>query len=261
MEKQLFIFFFWILLIPVVQSQSPYQLKPKKELTIIGTGLGLGTAGFYFHQQMKPLSTMQINALQKKGISKWEVWTTKQGSEKSKNASNILLYTSQTFPVVLTLIDKSMRKDYLKIGTLYSETFLVNIGLTSLVKNSVRRARPFVFDPDLPNEEKITKSARTSFYSGHTSGTASMCFLTARLYADYHPDSKWKPVVWTAAAVVPAAAGILRMRAGKHFSSDVLLGYLTGAAIGYFMPRIHFKKNTITEDYSSFRNTLVLPLK
>ena len=185
---------------------------------------------------------MEINALQQKGISDWEEWTTMQGSEKSNKASDIILYSSQIIPGILTLADKSMRKDFLKIGTLYSEVFLVNLGMTALVKNTVRRARPFVYDPNTQLEEQMTKSARTSFYSGHTSETAAMCFLTASLYADYHPESKWKPVVWTAAAVLPAAAGILRMRAGKHFPSDVITGYVTGAAVGYFLPKIHLRK-------------------
>ena len=225
-----------------INAQSPYQLKPKKEISIIGAGLGLGGAAFYFHQRLEPLSVMEINALQQKGISDWEEWTTMQGSEKSNKASDIILYSSQIIPGILTLADKSMRKDFLKIGTLYSEVFLVNLGMTALVKNTVRRARPFVYDPNTQLEEQMTKSARTSFYSGHTSETAAMCFLTASLYADYHPESKWKPVVWTAAAVLPAAAGILRMRAGKHFPSDVITGYVTGAAVGYFLPKIHLRK-------------------
>ncbi len=227
-------------------AQSPYELKLKKELTLVGTGLGLGGAAYFFHRQMEPLSLGQIEAFETKGISDWEEWTTGQGSEKSNRASDIILYSAQLIPGVVTLADKSMRKDALKIGVLYSEVFLLNLGVTALVKNTVRRARPYVYDQDYPLEEKLFKSARTSFFSGHTSETAAMCFLTARLFADYHPDSQWKTVVWSAAAIVPAAAGILRMRAGKHFPSDVITGYAVGAAIGYFLPKIHLapgKKN------------------
>lgn len=223
-------------------AQSPYELKPKKEITLIGSGLlTLGTAK-YLNGKMNPLTEMEIMDLQLKGISNWEEWTTMQGSEKSNTVSDVLLYSSQIFPAVLTLADKKMRKDYLKIGTLYSEVFLVNVGLTALVKNSVRRARPFVYDPEESLEKQMTKSARTSFYSGHTSGTAAMCFMTASIYEDYHPDSKWKPVVWAGAVTIPAVAGIMRMRAGKHFPSDVITGYVMGAAVGYFLPKIHLRK-------------------
>ena len=208
----------------------------------MGTGLStLGTAR-YLNDKMNPLTEMEILNLQAEGISDWEEWTTMQGSEKSNTVSDILLYSSQIFPAAMTMVDKKMRKDFLKIGTLYSEVFLVNVGFTALVKNAVRRARPFVYDPDESLEKQMSKSARTSFYSGHTSGTAAMCFLTASIYEDYHPDSKWKPVVWAGAATIPAVAGIMRMRAGKHFPSDVITGYVMGAAVGYFLPKIHLKK-------------------
>ncbi len=230
-----------------INAQSPYELKWKKELSIYGTGLGFGGAAYYFHDKLKPLTIPEINDLQQKGISDWEEWTTMQGSKKSAKASDHIYNVAQALPAILTLADKSMRKDYLKIGVMYTQTFIVNGAMTALVKNTVRRARPFVYDPETPLDEQMTKSARTSFYSGHTSGASSMCFLTARLYADYHPDSKWKPYVWAAAAIVPAVQGTLRMRAGKHFPSDVITGYVMGAVVGYFIPKLHLRKDRSDE--------------
>ena len=242
MERLNIIVFICCLFFINTNAQSPYELKLKKEISIVGTGLGLGGAAYLLNKKMPLLSEMEISRLEEKGISSFEEWATKQGSEKSDRASDILLFSSQLLPGILTLADKSMRKDYLRIGTLYSEVFLVNLGMTAFAKNAVRRTRPFVYDPDVALEEKMVKSARTSFYSGHSSETAAMCFLTARLYADYHPESKWRPAVWAAAATVPAVTGYLRMRAGKHFPSDVITGYVMGAAVGYFLPKIHFKK-------------------
>lgn len=239
MKQLLFLFLFSSCFSVFINAQPVYQLKPKKEITIVGTGLALGGAAYFLNKELNPLTLSEIESLQAKGISDWEEWTTGQGSRKSRIASDIVVYSSQLIPGIMTLADNSMRKDAFKIGALYGEVFLVNLGMTAFTKNAVRRARPFVYDNDTPLDEKMTKSARTSFYSGHTSETAAMCFLTASLYADYHPDGKWKPVVWSAAAVVPAAAGILRMRAGKHFPSDVITGYVMGAAVGYFLPKIH----------------------
>jgi hypothetical protein len=223
-------------------AQSPYQLKPGKELAISFTGLGLAGASFYFDQKTEPLTLLPTNQLSSGNLSDFERWVTSQSSVESHKRSNILLFSSQAFPVALTLFDKTMRKDAFTIATLYGETALLNISLTSLAKNTVRRTRPYVYGDAVTLEEKMTKNARQSFYSGHTSQTAAMCFLTARLYASYHPGSRWKPVVWTAAATIPAVTGLLRMTSGKHFPTDVLVGYITGAAIGYFIPRIHLRR-------------------
>ena len=66
-----------------------------------------------------------------------------------------------------------------------------------------------------------------------------MCFMTAKIYQDYNPGKKSVPWVWAAAAVVPAATGIMRQQAGKHFWTDVVLGYALGAAIGVLVPELH----------------------
>lgn len=221
---------------------SPYQLRAKQEIAIGLAGMGTAGTAFVLNQNLDPLTEAEILDLQAEGISSFESWATGQRSAQSGHASDYLLYSSQAFPVILTLLDKPVRQDFLKVGTMYSEALLINGGLTALVKNVVLRPRPYVYDASQPLEFQQRLSARTSFWSGHTSQTATMCFLTARLYADYHPESRWRPVVWTAAAAVPAATGLLRMTAGRHFPTDVLTGYLTGAAIGYFLPRLHRKK-------------------
>lgn len=89
---------------------------------------------------------------------------------------------------------------------------------------------------------KLTKSARYSFFSGHTSSAAAMSFFTAKVFSDYFPDSKWKPLVWTMAATLPALTGYFRIKGGKHYPTDVIMGYTVGALIGFFVPYIHQTK-------------------
>ena len=108
-------------------------------------------------------------------------------------------------------------------------------------QSTAKRARPFVYNPDAPLGEKQNKDARYSFFSGHTSGTACLSVVAAKIWSDYHPGSGWKPLVWSTALAWPAAVGILRVKAGKHFPTDVLVGYAVGFACGYFLPKIHFK--------------------
>lgn len=239
MKKLFLLFFTFLFFVLSITAQSPYQLKPGRELALFGTGAGLMSASYYFHKKLDPLTELQIAEYKAEGLSNFERWVTTQRSVRSHKASDIILYSSTLYPVVFTLADKNMRNDAFKIGNMYGEVLLINAGLTALIKNTVRRGRPYVYGNYLTMEEKMTKSARNSFPSGHTSQTASFSFLTARLYADYHPDSKWKPVVWSVAAALPLTTGILRMTAGKHFPTDVIVGYAIGAAVGYFVPVIH----------------------
>jgi membrane-associated phospholipid phosphatase len=73
--------------------------------------------------------------------------------------------------------------------------------------------------------------------------TAAATFFAAKVFTDFNPDSKLKPYVWTAAAIVPAVVGYQRLRAGKHFLTDNLLGYGVGMACGILIPELHKVKN------------------
>jgi PAP2 superfamily len=240
-----FIFSAWLLLFSFFSAfaQSPYQLKLGREIGLYGGGIALGLGGIYFQNQIKPLTEAQILNLNASDLTKFERWVTTRSSVRSHNTSNVLLITSNLCPIVLTLADKSMRKNAGTIGVIYTQAAFINLGLTALAKSTVRRTRPYAYQSELTLEEKMTTNARQSFWSGHTSQSATMCFLTAQMYADYHPDSKWRPVVWTAAAAIPLTTGILRLTSGKHFPTDVITGYATGAAIGLLLPRLHRRMN------------------
>jgi membrane-associated phospholipid phosphatase len=86
--------------------------------------------------------------------------------------------------------------------------------------------------------------SQRSFYAGHTAATAAASFYTAKVFQDYNPGSKLKPLVWVVAAATPAVVGYLRYKAGMHFLSDNLLGYAMGAAAGILIPEWHKTKGS-----------------
>ena len=88
-------------------------------------------------------------------------------------------------------------------------------------------------------EERQTASAKQSFYSGHSSHVSTLSFFTASVLTDLYPESKLKFIWWSAAATLPAATAYLRYNAGRHFLSDVIVGYIVGGTIGYLVPKLH----------------------
>jgi membrane-associated phospholipid phosphatase len=108
-----------------------------------------------------------------------------------------------------------------------------------LVKTSTLRVRPYVYNDEVPLDKKLDDEARQSFFSGHTSISAVNSFFLAKVFADYYPGSPWRPLTWGVAAAIPAFTGWMRVRAGKHFATDVMAGYAFGALLGYFIPHMH----------------------
>ncbi len=153
--------------------------------------------------------------------------------------SDVFMFSSVALPGLL-LIDKNIRKDK-SFYLMYAEVLMLNGGATYLAKTLANRPRPFMYDANTSPELTNGKEPLRSFFSGHTSFTAASLFFMAKVYHDYHPHSPWRFVMWTGAAVTPAVTGLLRVRAGKHFPTDVATGYLVGAATGYLVPLIHQK--------------------
>ncbi|MDX1906707.1 MAG: phosphatase PAP2 family protein [Bacteroidia bacterium] len=198
--------------------------------------------GYWLQRQVVPLTPAQVNNLQLEDIPAFDRSAVTAWRPQVADVSDYWVLGSMLLPATLMLHPR-MRQDAGAIALVYAETFSLNTGLTFLTKVAAGRTRPYAYldsgtDIDLAALQ-LEPDARLSFYSGHTSSAAAISFMTARLYSLYFPNSRAKPYVWVAAAVVPGVAGWMRVRAGKHFPSDVVAGYLTGMAIGITVPSLH----------------------
>lgn len=246
MKKIIFIGLFCFLLqLLIAQSESPYQLSWQVDAPIATAALGMGVAYIYVDYKTTPMSYDYINSLDRKDIWGFDRDATYNWSLPVRTSSDILMYSSYTLPFIL-LADQKIRKDYLKIAVIYAETFALAIAATGLTKTLVKRPRPYTYNEKVDWHYKEEKDAQYSFFSGHTSTVAAVCFMTAKVFNDYNKGNKAVPWVWAAAAVVPAVAGILRQQSGQHFWTDIISGYAIGAAIGILVPELHrikvFKK-------------------
>lgn len=239
--QKIFWGFLYLFSFHFVVAQPEYQLSKKVDISIGVAALAANATGIILLKNKSVLSLETINRLNRKDVWKPERFATDHWRPNHATASDVLLYTSEVLPLVL-LASAKIRKDAPKIGLIYAETLLLNGGLTTLTKEIFKRKRPFNFNTKAPLDEKQKKDARSAFFSGHTSFSAAATFFLAKVYADYYPDSKWKPYVWSGAALFPLATGILRVSSGKHFPTDVFIGYLVGAATGVLVPHLHRKE-------------------
>ncbi len=225
--------------VPIL-GQSPYNLNLKKEIPYISTAVGLNLGGAYLASQLNNLSITQIAALDANKVNSFDRFATTNLSNSFARASNGLEIATQLLPI-LFLSKKKSRRHFGQILAMYVEASFINTGLTIVTKMTFHRTRPFVYNPAVPIEDKLGRTARASFISGHTSTAAVGCFFTAKIFSDFYPDSPWKPLVWGAAGVIPGVMGYFRVAAGKHYPTDVMAGYLVGGAIGFLVPHLHKK--------------------
>lgn len=241
-----FFIFCFLLLFSFQTSFSQYTLDWKKEPIQFGVGSGLAGAGFLFLNDFDIPSDDELRNLHLTPPDfkfKPDKWAIKQSSDGARITSDILLFTS-VIPPALLFLDRPKENDDRQTQLIMTtETLVLTWGLTSFSKRAFKRKRPYMYNNDLlkfPMECRRSKNAQQSFFSGHTSGSAALYFFTAATYSKYYPDSKFKPWVWGASVSIPALTGFMRIKAGKHFPTDVIVGYAVGALIGgVLVPKLH----------------------
>lgn len=216
---------------------AQYNYRPKFDVIAGSVSFaGLGTS-LYLQRKVDPLSVQLINGLNRQSIHPFDRIATYQWNKNIAKLSDGLAVSACILPFYFAL-DKNNRRDFPKILNVTGQSVLFSLALSNGFKLG-KRNRPFLYNSDVPLEEKLKSDARMSFFSAHTTTVSSMCFSFAFAYDTYHKGSKHTPYVYAGAIVVPAIEGFLRVKAGKHYPSDVIVGYLVGLGSSYLMYRIH----------------------
>jgi membrane-associated phospholipid phosphatase len=225
-------------------NNKPFELSPGKEAAIIGAGAAIGITALIIVSNNDKLTKDGVNSLNPENIGGFDRIAI--GPYQEDALGDILVYSSFLLPLTF-LAYNDTREDFGTLSLMYGEVVLLNAGINGLVKGLTTRNRPYVYDDNSPTEEKYKVSARHSFYSGHTSFTASNTFFTARVFSEYLSDNTTQVLIWSAAALIPAVTGFSRVNTHNHFPTDVIVGYIVGAAIGYIIPEIHKFENESSE--------------
>ncbi len=166
-----------------------------------------------------------------------------QHSTSASNWSHRTLYASVAAPIILTLVDSKMNTESNSIFWMGLQGYFLESGITQLVKILSERPRPSIYQKGTDMlHTPLSKNATKSFFSGHASTSAYFAFFAARVYVDLHPDSRIKPVIWGLASALSGTTGYLRTRAGKHFYTDIVAGWIYGASLGLVIPALHRSK-------------------
>lgn len=224
-------------------AQSPYALKTGRELTLLGAGVvTLGTSAA-LKSSIDPLTKADISALDRSDINAFDQKATFHWSTSAGRLSDVTLAGNVAVLGLLSLGTKPIRQDIKTVAVMYIETIALANGLERTVKAITQRARPFVYNTAAPLDEKLTRDARQSFFSGHATNAFATAVFTGEVFRHYFPHSRLKPVVWVGALGLATATCVLRYEAGKHYPTDLLAGAAFGSLVGWGIPKLHEVKN------------------
>lgn len=113
-----------------------------------------------------------------------------------------------------------------------TEAIFVGMGVTSVLKTTLGRARPYITADTNPRDFEFARGFKSrkyqAFPSGHSTTAFSVAAAVTAETTEWWPRSTWiiGPILYGGATLV----GLSRMYEDKHWASDVVMG----AAIGVF---------------------------
>jgi hypothetical protein len=162
-------------------------------------------------------------------------------SLRASQISDVLLGASLAAPIAYLIGTRIDDADGDRL-LIYGEAVAFDFALFQIVKRVVQRPRPYRYSssPDaVAYAQSQGDDADLSFYSGHAA--TSFCAATAGAYllSASSASRGERAFAWAGGFAAAAATSNLRVRAGKHFYSDVTIGAAVGVAIGYLVPALH----------------------
>jgi len=227
---------------PGNRPQHPYKIKPWLDipLTLATDAWSIYGMGVIYNRDRVPAE--ELLALNKNTINRFDRPIADNYSPKAATMSDRFFYGSMPLPL-LFLLDKKIRKDGLEVGLLYLETMGITGTIYTVSAMSVNRFRPYAYNPNVEMDVRGRGGARNSFFAGHVAVVATSTFFMAQVYTHYHPDMKGKWVLYSLAGAATATTGYLRLKAGQHFKTDVIVGAVVGTLVGNLVPHFHRNKH------------------
>ena len=229
-------------IVPVSSQTYNFNLKDDKLefLTSLGTNVGI-----HLYDHFRPGEYFDdYDELDRNLLWSIDRPALYNSSSQADKWSDVALYTSILSPLGLYLSKTARQNQLGNIFFMGLQGFLAQDAMTQSFKMMAERPRPYMYN--LSEEvllQRSNKNDTKSFYSGHTSTSAYFTFFSAKIISDLHPESKWLPLYWGLGAAIPAVTGYLRYRAGKHFATDVIVGYVIGAGCGLLVPTLYQNQN------------------
>lgn len=172
-------------------------------------------------------------------------WVVGQRSRTAAAVSDALLATQMSLPYLalaaesLLTSDADLRARWGRDTLVMTEAMATTFLLVNLTKFSVRRPRPFNYHPATTPGERLETEATLSFFSGHAALAFTMATSYSYLFTKRHPDSPLVVPMWVTTHALASTTAVMRVLAGKHFWSDVLVGAAVGTGVGLFVPWLH----------------------
>lgn len=243
------IFLYLIFIFPIISQGADinaFKIEPVREALLLAGGLTLNIAGGSFISDIRPTD---VSNLSKNDVPVFDRFATDYYSKKLSRYSDYTAKAASGTALILALPFKDgiNRDNISAVATdfiIILEAGSISMGLTQCSKGLFKRERPYVYNDAVSLRKRKSRDAELSFWSNHTAHAFTTAVATGYLFQNRYPESSFKKPVWAFGLTCATATGILRVKSGNHFPSDVIAGAAVGSLTGWLIPRLHKSGNS-----------------
>jgi undecaprenyl-diphosphatase len=218
-------------------TQSVYTYDLKKDIVIGSLSLGMALSPFFVNNEPDQIPT----ALKKDDINILDQALMFPYNKTVDIISDYAVYSLLALPALSVIGNIHDNNTLLTYGIMYTEAFLLTSGTKELLKKSIIRYRPYMYEDGLPDGKE------DDYYNSFPSGSTAYAFLGATFlsttFSWEFPESKWKVPVIIGSYTLAVGIASMRIASGSHFITDVLTGAAIGSFYGWIIPFLHKKQN------------------
>jgi len=226
---------------PTPSSSSPYRFRWTLDAPIVALGVA-GTLGYLVEPRPPACAATPQACPAPDNLPTFDRGALGLYSRPALAASNGVITALLLAPHVLNVIGaRGEGFAWIEDAAISAESVLVAQGLTQAMKAATDRYAPLMYDPNADVSARASPDASRSFWSGHTATAFSAATSFATSYWLRHPRSPWRWVVLASVESAALCAGLLKIRAGYHWPTDIAAGAAAGIGVGIMIPALHLQ--------------------
>ena len=232
------------------QSHTTYELGFARDLTLTLSAATISGLGTLLYNRMSTPSSLQ----DQDKLLPWDrplAGRYSEGADRASDIGSVLAVAPLTVGAIAWYQGTSNGTEFATFTLMFAQALAIGNGINLAARSLEVWPRPYMYSPSTNSgteagKEKA-KSAKAeaygSFFSGHATAAFTVATFTDEWFRTTYPNSPYKGIMRATAYSLAGLESALRVAAGKHYLTDVVVGALVGTGVSLGILELHRNRN------------------
>lgn len=234
-------------LIGMVQAgeRPEYKIDFGTDIPLTLSAGGMFGIGMFLYSRMDTPATLK----DKDDFLPWDkplIGRYSENADKASDIGSILAVAPLVVGGIAWHDGSSSGAEFATFSLMFVQAIGISNGLNLTLRSLEIWPRPYMYaesDEGREKAESAKSEAYGSFFSGHTTAAFTVATFTDQWFRTAYPNSPYKGIMRASAYSLATLESVLRIAAGKHYVTDVVVGALVGTGVSLGILEMHRVRN------------------